>query len=79
MFFNDLDFEPNLLCDVACVGSVKGKGHVIESTPQIYYLLFPNLLQRFGPEIFTRFVRKETNTFCPSFSKGLIPKIFTSF
>jgi hypothetical protein len=33
MFFNDLDFEPNLVCDVACVGSVKGKGHVIESTP----------------------------------------------
>ncbi len=33
MFFGDLDFEPNLVCDVACVGSVKGKGHVIESTP----------------------------------------------
>jgi hypothetical protein len=33
MFFNDLDFEPNLVCDVACVGSAKGKGCVIESTP----------------------------------------------
>jgi hypothetical protein len=33
MFFDDLYFEPNLVCDVARVGSVKGKGHVIESTP----------------------------------------------
>jgi hypothetical protein len=32
MFFGDLDLEPNLVFVVACVGSVKGNGHVFEST-----------------------------------------------
>jgi hypothetical protein len=32
MSYGDLDLEPNLVFVVACVGSAKGNGHVIEST-----------------------------------------------